>query len=82
MLHVPGVHCSHLSVEKYHILADRVMDHLLESIEELVEAVGDADQEVDYHVRGSYSSSRPNTSSTATTDSIVHPSSYRAGCLL
>lgn len=46
---------SHISVEEYHALADKVMDRLLESLEELVETCGDADQEVDYHVRESYS---------------------------
>ncbi|PPQ90470.1 hypothetical protein CVT25_014988 [Psilocybe cyanescens] len=45
----PQVNESHISVEEYHALADKVMDRLLESLEELVETCGDADQEVDYH---------------------------------
>jgi len=39
-------------MEEYHSLADETMDSLLETMEALVEERGDADQEVDYHVRG------------------------------
>ncbi|KAH9487149.1 Frataxin-like protein, mitochondrial [Psilocybe cubensis] len=45
----PQVNESHLSTEEYHVLADKAMDRMLETMEELVEELGDADHEVDYH---------------------------------
>lgn len=38
-------------MEEYHTLADKAMEGLLATMEDLVESRGEADQEVDYHVR-------------------------------
>jgi len=36
-------------MEEYHTLADKAMEGLLATMEDLVESRGEADQEVDYH---------------------------------
>lgn len=38
-------------MEEYHNIADRTMEHLLETMEDMVETRGDDGHEVDYHVR-------------------------------
>ena len=38
-------------MEEYHTIADKAMEDLLVTLEELIESRGEADQEVDYHVR-------------------------------
>ncbi|KAF8203285.1 Frataxin [Pholiota molesta] len=45
----PQVNESHLSMEEYHALADKTMEELLETLEELVDSEGHPDYEVDYH---------------------------------
>ena len=47
------VHHSDLSVEKYHSFSDATMDTLLESLEELLDGLGNPSYEVEYHVRAS-----------------------------
>jgi frataxin len=42
---------STLPVERYHALADSTMDTLLESLEILLDDIGDSNYEVEYHVR-------------------------------
>jgi hypothetical protein len=41
---------SHLSMDEYHIKADKTMEDLLETLEELLDAEADTGFEVDYHV--------------------------------
>lgn len=38
-------------MEEYHTLADKTMDGLMETLEELLDAEDDPGYEVDYHVR-------------------------------
>ncbi|KAF8624866.1 hypothetical protein AX15_005743 [Amanita polypyramis BW_CC] len=40
---------SHLTMERYHKLSDATLDILLESLEELLDALGRPDCEVEYH---------------------------------
>jgi hypothetical protein len=42
---------STLPVDRYHALADSTMDTLLESLEVLLDDMGDSNYEVEYHVR-------------------------------
>jgi hypothetical protein len=42
---------SELSVERYHALSDATMDSLWESLEELLDAEGNPNYEVEYNVR-------------------------------
>lgn len=42
---------SNLPMERYHALSDSTMDTLLESLEVLLDDVGDSNYEVEYHVR-------------------------------
>jgi len=51
------VHHSDLSVEKYHSFSDATMDTLLESLEELLDGLGNPSYEVEYHVRALIDSS-------------------------
>ncbi|RDB29582.1 Frataxin, mitochondrial [Hypsizygus marmoreus] len=46
---VPQVNASDLSIERYHILSDTTMDTLLESLENLLDDLGNPDYEVEYH---------------------------------
>ncbi|KIM48431.1 hypothetical protein M413DRAFT_440163 [Hebeloma cylindrosporum] len=48
----PQVNESHLSMDEYHTIADKTMEGLLETLEELLDAEADTGFEVDYHVRG------------------------------
>jgi frataxin len=41
---------SHISLEKYHLLSDATMDALLESLENLLDVLGNPSYEVEYHV--------------------------------
>lgn len=41
---------SDLSIERYHALSESTMDSLLESLENLLDEVGDPNYEVEYHV--------------------------------
>ncbi|EPT04140.1 hypothetical protein FOMPIDRAFT_1114097 [Fomitopsis schrenkii] len=45
----PQVVHSELSIEKYHAYADATMDRMLESIETLLDDLGDANNEVEYN---------------------------------
>jgi hypothetical protein len=47
------VHHSDMSVEKYHSFSDATMETLLESLEELLDGLGNPSYEVEYHVRAS-----------------------------
>ncbi|KIK02298.1 hypothetical protein K443DRAFT_97184 [Laccaria amethystina LaAM-08-1] len=40
---------SHISLEKYHLLSDATMDALLESLENLLDVLGNPSYEVEYH---------------------------------
>ena len=42
---------SGLSMERYHLLSDATMDTLLEALENLLDGLGNARYEVEYHVR-------------------------------
>ena len=42
---------SELSTESYHSFSDATMDTLLESLEELLDELGNPSYEVEYHVR-------------------------------
>jgi len=45
----PRLNESHLSMEKYHTMADHTMEELLSTLEDLLDSVGQPDWEVDYH---------------------------------
>ncbi|KIM84568.1 hypothetical protein PILCRDRAFT_818146 [Piloderma croceum F 1598] len=45
----PQLNVSDLSVEKYHSFSDATMDTLLESLEELLDGLGNPSYEVEYH---------------------------------
>jgi len=45
----PQVKESHLSMDEYHAIADKTMEDLLETLEELLDAEADTGFEVDYH---------------------------------
>jgi hypothetical protein len=49
----PFFYHSELSVENYHSFSDATMDTLLESLEELLDGLGNPNYEVEYHVRAS-----------------------------
>lgn len=45
----PQTNVSHISLEKYHLLSDATMDALLESLESLLDVLGNPSYEVEYH---------------------------------
>jgi len=45
----PRINDSHLSMEEYHARSDHTMEALLDTLEDLVDSVGQPDWEVDYH---------------------------------
>jgi len=45
----PHMNESHLSMEEYHVKADHSMEELLQTLENLLDSVGQPEWEVDYH---------------------------------
>lgn len=52
-MQLTGAH-SDLSIEKYHAYSDATMDRMLESIETLLDDLGDPNYEVEYSVRTTF----------------------------